>query len=132
MPSQALRLVVTDHRQPPKKLTEEQVRRRLKSYGIRVRSARLSTIEREDIGKDAVFIPRTGDPLLILPMSTAARLVGTTSRREAPIRFTAMKAAGITIDALFVLRMLDALVVEYCREEIAVLVHAGQFLERLR
>lgn len=134
MASQAsLRLVVADHRQPPKKLTDEQVRRRLKSYGVRIRKARLSIVEREDIGKDVVFVPRSGEPLLILPVSQPfTRLAGITTNRVAPIRFTAMKAAGITIDTLFARRILDALVVEYCREEIGILVHAGQFLERFR
>lgn len=128
----ALRLVANNNRQTPEKLTQEQVRRSLKSYGVRVRAARLSTIEREQLGKDVVFVPRSGDPLLIIPISTVTRLVGNPLGRQAPIRFTAMKAAGITIDALFALHRLDALVVEYCREEIGILVHAGQFLERLR
>ncbi len=110
-------------------VSKKQLQKILKEYGVRIQESRLSNLESSMLSKTAVYVARKQSSFLILPMERSGNLLRGLRRREVPIRFTALRAAGIMIDAIFELRLLDSLVVMYCGEEVAVVVSPDRFVE---
>lgn len=126
------RLVAKDGGLVTSNTSKKQLQKVLREYGVRVQESRLSNLESSMLSKTAIHVPRKQSSFLILPMERSSDLLRGMRRREVPIRFTALRASGIMIDAIFELRLLDSLVVMYCGEEVAVVVSPDRFLEARR
>ena len=126
------RLVVKDGEHVTSHASKKQIQIVLKGHGVRVQESRISNLESSVLSRTAIYVPRKQSSFLILPMDRSGDVLRGLRRREVPIRFTALRASGIMIDAIFELRLLDSLVVMYCGEEVAVVISADRFLEARR
>ncbi len=128
MPTASIRVAARDG-QTVSAAFGQDVEQRLRQRSIRLRSATISALKREDLNR-VVLVPRKHDPLLIFPVGRSD-LVRGLRRIEIPIRFSALRLAGFTLDFMFERRMIDSCVIMYCQEEIAVVVSASRLMEHL-
>lgn len=129
MPATAIRMAVNNNR--PERLTKKRLQEKLRHYEVgRIHTVSLSGLQMEDLRK-VLFVRRRNDPILIFPIRKAQKLFPGLRRKEAPLRMTALRSMGITLDSSFDDKFIDTYVVRYCEDDRAVLVAASRLLEHL-
>lgn len=133
MSATALQVVDENYRRNPRrkqKVNEKRIRGLLQQFRTRVLRLNFSVIKKEDLN-GFVVVERKGDYFIFIPERKKEEVLSHIPCMEVPIRFSAMRSAGMTLDFVFSNRLNDAFTVVYCWQEVSTVVSANWLFEHM-